>query len=75
MRVVYNVHLYLCGVLHVIVDGLVSPLGLVCPHTLQLLLMLCQLVRQYVDIVPNLRTYADKYIVYIPVEFVSMWPL
>ena len=39
----------------VVVDSLVPPFAMVCPHTLEVLLVLGQLVGQDVDIVTNLH--------------------
>ena len=54
--------LNLCCVLGVVGDSLVSLPGLVNPETLQLLLVLGQLVGQDVDIVTNLHVQVYKYI-------------
>ena len=47
--------LNLCSVFGVVRDGLVPSLGWVSPETLELLLVLGQLVGQDVDIVANLK--------------------
>ena len=48
-------YLNLCSVFRVVGYGLVSSSCLVDPEGLQLLLVLCQLVGQDVDVVPHLR--------------------